>query len=100
MAPYMTRALAAGTAQDPQDGSFKHRQHSAQDVSAQLPAKRVATAQARAALVGITVDQVQGDFGLELVATRWALCKRFSSLEQLEAWLDEVDAARTAEVVA
>lgn len=100
MAPEMTKVPAAGTAQDLQETTHAGRQHNGHSAGAQSSGKRLSTAQARAALLGITVDQVQGDFGLELVATRWALCKRFNSLVQLEAWLGEVDAANTVEVFA
>lgn len=59
--------------------------------------KRLATAQARAALAGVTVALIEGDNGgPELIASRWALTKRFSDLAELETWLDRVtgEAAR------
>lgn len=53
-------------------------------------AKRLNTLIARACLIGVTVQCIEGDFGLELIASRWALTKSFPSLDALEAWLDGV----------
>lgn len=100
MASQMTRALAGGAAQSPLGNAIEGRQHSDLRPCAQSLSKASATAQARAALLGITVYQVEGDFGPELVATRWALCKRFASVALLEAWLDEFGAGHAAEGVA
>jgi hypothetical protein len=61
-------------------------------------AKRLATLTARACLSGVTVHRIESDFGGdELVATKWALTKSFSSpaaMDALEAWLDRVDGKR------
>lgn len=56
-------------------------------------AKRQATAQARAALAGITLHVLTGDDGRpEYIATRWAMTKSFSDLADVERWLDRVGA--------
>lgn len=64
--------------------------------TAHLPealAKRQTTAQARAALAGITLHVVTGDDGRpEFIATRWALTKSFSDIGDVERWLDRVGA--------
>lgn len=63
----------------------------AAQLAAALDPKRLATAQARAALAGIALEAIEGDNGrLEFVATRWALSKRFDDLAAVEAWLDRV----------
>lgn len=54
-------------------------------------AKLEATLKARAALAGVTVHTLQDDRGRpEYIATRWAMTKAFSSLDELAAWLDRV----------
>lgn len=54
-------------------------------------AKRLCTLIARAALVGVTVHRIESDFGgEEFIASKWALCKSFSTMDALEAWLDRV----------
>lgn len=66
----------------------------AAQLTAALDAKRLTTAKATAAMAGIVVEAIEGDDGRpELVASRWALCKRFSGddpLGQLEQWLGRV----------
>lgn len=63
----------------------------AQQLAAALDPKRLATAQARAALAGITVQVIESDSGgPELIASRWVLTKRFDGLTELEAWLTAV----------
>lgn len=57
--------------------------------------KRASTAQARAALAGITLHVLAGDDGRpEYIATRWALTKSFTDLSEVERWLDRVGAPR------
>lgn len=57
-----------------------------------VDAKLLANATARAALAGITLHHLEGDFGRPVfVATRWALTKQFDSLEDVERWLDRVN---------
>jgi hypothetical protein len=54
-------------------------------------AKRLSTAIARAALVGVIVHRIEGDFLPEVfIATKWALTREFTDLDALEAWLDRV----------
>lgn len=54
-------------------------------------AKRLSTAIARAALVGVIVHRIEGDFLPEVfIATKWALTREFTDLSALEAWLDRV----------
>lgn len=68
----------------------------AQQLAAAIDPKRFATAQARAALAGVTVELIEGDDGApELIASRWALTKRFGDLAELEAWLDRVTGMQT-----
>lgn len=60
-----------------------------------LDAKKLATATARAALAGITLQVIEGDDGRpEMVASRWALSKRFNDLADVERWLDQVTGAK------
>lgn len=55
--------------------------------------KRIATCQARAALVGATVIEIPGDNGRpELILSRWALTRAFSDLAELERTLDRMEA--------
>jgi len=69
----------------------------AAQLTAALDPKRLATAQARAALAGITLVAIEGDNGRpELVASRWGLTRRFSGdtgadvLTAAEQWLTTV----------
>lgn len=53
--------------------------------------KRVATLAARAALVGVTLNHIEGDFVPNLfIASRWAMTRGFTDLDALEQWLDLV----------
>jgi hypothetical protein len=55
--------------------------------------KRIATCQARAALVGATVVEIPSDDGRpELILSRWALTRAFSDLAELERTLDRMGA--------
>jgi hypothetical protein len=55
-----------------------------------VDAKRVATAKARAALRGIVLHQLADDSGRpEFVATQGAWTRSFSTIEAVEAWLDQ-----------
>ena len=48
-------------------------------------------ADAQAALEGITLHRIDGDFGRPVyIATRWAMTKQFDGLGEVEIWLDEV----------
>jgi hypothetical protein len=54
-------------------------------------AKRLSTLIARAALVGVIVHRIEGDFLHEvLIATKWALTREFTDMDALEGWLDRV----------
>lgn len=65
------------------------------DQQARADAKRLATATARAALRGIVVHVIDGDFlPQRYIATRWALSKEFKRIEDLESWLDLVTGAK------
>lgn len=58
-----------------------------------LDRKRFATLQARAALASVTATLTEGDDGrVQVVVSRWALCRSFASLDELEDWLDRVGA--------
>lgn len=54
--------------------------------------KRLATCQARAALLGVTLRVLTDDKGRpEFIVTRWALTRSFPSLAEVEAWLDRFE---------
>ena len=58
-----------------------------------LLAKRVATARARAALVGATLIEMPDDAGRpEWLLTRWTLTRAFHDLSELETLLDRMGA--------
>jgi hypothetical protein len=66
-------------------------------VIAQTPeaAKRLSTLIARAALVGVIVHRIEGDFVPEIfIATKWALTREFTDIGALESWLDRVTGKR------
>lgn len=55
--------------------------------------KRFATLQARAALASVAAILTEGDDGRpQIIVSRWALCRSFTSLDDLEDWLDRVGA--------
>lgn len=55
--------------------------------------KRLATAQARAALAGFTLTPIEADNGSPMfVISRWALTRSFGDLSEVEAFLDRVGA--------
>jgi hypothetical protein len=54
-------------------------------------AKRLATLTARAALAGVTVTHLEGDLKPHVyIVSRWSLTREFTSLNDLEAWIDLV----------
>lgn len=56
--------------------------------------KLFSTVQATAALAGIVLHRIDGDFGRPCyIATRWALTKHFETLAEVEAWLARVTGA-------
>ena len=58
-----------------------------------LDHKRLATAQARAALRGITLVVTDSDHGSPLfVASLHSLTKAFDELAEVESWLDKIGA--------
>ena len=58
---------------------------------ARVAAKAEATLVARAALAGVVVTRIEADNGApQWVASKWALCRAFDSLEQLSSWVDRV----------
>jgi len=51
--------------------------------------KRIATAQARAALAGIEVHVIDADDGRSaFIATRAAMTRQFADIGEMEQWLD------------
>jgi hypothetical protein len=55
------------------------------------PDKRFATLQATAALNGITLHQMSGDFSAPIyIGTRWAMTKQMDSLDEVSGWLQRV----------
>ena len=73
------------------DSSTQHRHDAAPNSTADQHRKRVATAQARAALAGVVLHDIEGDDGRPLyIASRWALTRSFSEIEDVERWLDHV----------
>lgn len=60
-------------------------------MASQHDAKRFATAQALAALHGVTLYRIDGDFGRPIYcATRWAMTRQLDDMDQVEAWLQMV----------
>ena len=56
-----------------------------------LDRKRLATLAARAALSGVTLHHIEGDFVPDLfIVSRWALTREFTNLDDVEAWLDMI----------
>ena len=54
--------------------------------------KRLTTAQARAALLGFTLHQIEDDHGIEVfIISRWALTRELRDLEEVEQWLDRIE---------
>lgn len=63
-------------------------------MTAAMP-KQEATLAARAALAGVTLHALRDECGRrEWVATRWHLSRAFTSLQELEAWLDLIGAPK------
>lgn len=57
--------------------------------------KRFATAQALAALHGVTLHHVDGDAGRPIyIATRWAMTKQLDTLLEVDSWLQQVTGKR------
>jgi len=52
--------------------------------------KRWANLQARAALAGIAAHRIERDGAEVYLVSRWALSREFTSLDDLERWLDQV----------
>lgn len=58
--------------------------------------KALATCQARAALLGATLHALPDEGGrAEFIVSRWALTKSFSTLTEVEAWLDRVEGRKS-----
>ncbi len=56
------------------------------------PDKAFATAQARAALAGVSLHRQEDDRGREVfIASRWAMTRELPDLAAVEAWLDRVE---------
>lgn len=65
----------------------------AQTLSGTAADKHAATLAARAALAGVTLHAMRDDRGArEWIACRWHLTRAFSSLAELETWLDRIGA--------
>lgn len=68
--------------------------------SAGLDRKRLATLTARAALAGITLQCIEGDFGADIFIVthpHWALTRQLESLDEVERWLDQVTGKKEAQ---
>ncbi len=53
--------------------------------------KHFVTLQASAALHGLTLHCIDGDFGRPVfIASRWAMTKQFDTLDEVNAWLRRV----------
>jgi hypothetical protein len=60
--------------------------------------KRLSTAIARAALAGVVLHHIEGDFVPHVfLATKWALTREFTDLDAVERWLDLVTGKKAAE---
>lgn len=56
--------------------------------------KRLATAQARCALWGGVLTPIESDTGRPaFIVTRWSLTRAFTDLQEVEGFLDRVEAA-------
>ena len=61
----------------------------------QVNEKRLATLAARAALHGITLKLIEGDFVKNLfVLTKWQLTLQLASMDQVEHYLDHLQGPR------
>lgn len=57
--------------------------------SPEILGKQYATLRARCALAGVTLHQIENDYGKTVyIVSRWALCRELSDLESVAAWLD------------
>ena len=72
-------------------GEQLHAANLGQAVVLIADSKRLATLQARAALLGVQLVAHEGDHGPELVATRGAATWRFPELADLAGWLAELE---------
>lgn len=55
------------------------------------PGKRFATLQAKCALAGVSLHQLENDHGdTVFVASRWALTRELPDLDAVASWLDRV----------
>ncbi|WP_374435322.1 hypothetical protein [Inhella sp.] len=95
MKPGNDNALATvGAAQGVEGVSFASNPNSA-EAKALAQDKQAATLAARAALAGVTLHLLRDEIGRrEWIACRWHLTRAFSSLHDLEAWLDLIGAPR------
>ena len=60
--------------------------------------KQFATAQALAALHGVTLHQLEGDSGRPIyIATRWAMTKQLDTLQEVGVWLQMVTGKKAEE---
>lgn len=71
-------------------------------MSAQLRAaldrKRLNTLAARAALLGVTLQHLEGDFVPNLfVVSRWSLTREFTDMDAVEKWIDVVGGKQKTE---
>ena len=65
--------------------------------AATVDRKRLATLCARAALAGVTLHHIEGDFVPSVfVVSRWALTREFTDLDAVERWLDLVTGKKAA----
>jgi hypothetical protein len=56
------------------------------------PDKAFATAQARAALLGVVLTRIEDDRGRQVfIVTRWALTRELHDLAAVDAWLDRLE---------
>lgn len=56
--------------------------------------KRIASLRARAALAGVVMHGIEGDFGdIIFIFSRWAMTRQLDSIEAAERWLDGVTGA-------
>ena len=101
--PRNDEACSTPHAAGPKNHQTKQRNFTHDGCAAQLTSreKRFANAQAHAALRGITLHQVDGDFGWPMfVASIFALTRQFESLDEVESWLLGIEASHGEAVAA
>lgn len=63
---------------------------------AEILSKQYETLRARCALAGITLHQIETDYGKRaFIVSRWALTRELADLEAVGAWLEKVSGVKS-----